>query len=205
MSREPGKKIRTERFKLKSGKVVELELRLLDDGQFYVQVERTGYRNKKLEDLRAEVKPLLEAINTITWRPVIIVFYNKPGEDGQHWVNSHYVDKTHVTIGFNAGWVSTEPVDGMQYRWQSADPDEKTHELPPLKEDEWKKDYTYPEDMLPFTPDRWRTLLKIQAGLIDIQAKIAELVGDSTGLKLDAMTLPMLLEAAPPAEKARGR
>ena len=42
MSRSPGKKIRTERFKLKSGKVVELELRFLDDGQFYMQVEQTA-------------------------------------------------------------------------------------------------------------------------------------------------------------------
>lgn len=203
MSRSPGKKIRTERFRLKTGKVVELELRLEDDGQFYMQVERTGYRNKKLEDLRAEVLPLLEAINTITWRPVIAVHYSKPGEDGQHWVNGHHVDKTYVTIGFNAGWMSTELVDGSQHRWQSADPDEKTHELPPFKDD-GRKDYTYPEDMLPFTPERWRTLLKIQAGLIDIQAKIAALVGDATGAKLDAVALPQLLEAMP-AKKARGR
>ena len=203
MSRAPGKKIRTERFRLKSGKVVELELRLEDDGQFYMQVERTGYRNKKLEDLRAEVLPLLEAINTITWRPVIVVHHNKPGEDGQHWINGHHVDMIYVTIGFNAGWMSTEPVDGYQHRWQSADPDEKTHELPPFKDD-GRKDYTYPEDMLPFTPDRWRTLLAIQAGLINIQAKIAALIGDATGAKLDAVALPQLLEAVP-TKKARGR
>jgi hypothetical protein len=203
VSRLPGKKIRTERFKLKSGKVVDLELRLLDDGQFYMQVERTGYRSAKLEDLRAEVRPLLEATNTIAWRPVIVVHYSKPGEDGQHWINGNHVDKTYVTIGFNAGWMSTEPMDDVQHRWQSADPDEKTHELPPLDSD-WKKSYIYPDNTLPFTPDRWRTLLKIQAGLIDIQAKIAELMEDATGAKLDAVALPQLLEAVP-TKKARGQ
>lgn len=210
--RRPGKKVRIEQFKLKNSMVEDVELRLTDKGEFYMEVDGTAYKAKTLEDLRTEVLAVLNQSRTLTYRPVIRVGYDSADDDvrGRHWENGYEVDRAQVRLNFMAGWVSetSAEADREVFRWIRVEAEEDALELPaPDTTSDWRTiDRVRKDDvaeMIPFTPERWRTLRRIHAGIIELRKRIAAVMADASGAKLDAIPPgPLMLETPKPRKKS---
>lgn len=201
--RLPGKKLRTELFHVDGAPVV-VEVRITDEGEFFCAPDDNArFEAPTLHELRAKLKPYLEETRRLTFDPFIDVEYIEADERSRFDNLKDRATRQEATLEFTAGWLSRGEVNDRR-RWVEADVDEKTAEIaqPPA----WDRQHTYSTRrdgaLIPFTPDRWRRLCAIADALADVRKKIAEVLSDATGKKLEAMALPRLLEAVP-AKKGR--
>lgn len=203
--RLPGKKIRSELFHI-DGVAITVELRLNDEGQFFCAPdEHARFEAPSLAELRAQVKPYLEETRRLTFEPFIDVEYNEADEISRYTNLRDRENRQEAVLEFKAGWLSSGAVNDCR-RWIDSYVDDDTAEIKPLGS--WDRQHTYSTrsagKLIPFTPDRWRRLCAIADALADVRKKIAEVLSDATGKKLEAMSLPKLLEAAP-VKKVKGR
>jgi len=200
MSRRlPGKKIREEYFNV-DGVGINVELRLTDAGKFYCAPDANAtFEEATLVELRTKVKAYLEETRRLHFDPFIRVDYIDAKKNSRYDNVRGRECHEEVELDFSAGWLSREHVGGTNRRWITVYVDEDTNEISPLTTRD--REATYGDmssrDLIPFTPDRWRRLVAIAEALADLRKKISEVLSDATGARLEAMTLPRLLEAAP--------
>lgn len=194
--RLPGKKLRTELFHVDGAPIV-VEVRITDEGEFFCAPDDNArFEAPTLHELRAKLKPYLEETRRLTFDPFIDVEYIEADERSRFDNLKDRATRQEAALEFTAGWLSRGEV-GHRRRWVEAAVDEKTAEIvqPPA----WDRQHTYStrssNALIPFTPDRWRRLCAIADALADVRKKIAEVLSDATGKKLEAMVLPKLLEA----------
>ena len=201
--RLPGKKIRTELFHVDGAPVV-VEVRITDEGNFFCAPDdNRRFEAPTLHELRAQVKPYLEETRRLTFDPFIYVEYIEANERSRFDNLKDRTTRQEAALEFTAGWLSRQDV-GSDKRWVGAVVDEKTGEI--KQPSSWERQHTYGghhRGLIPFTPDRWRRLCAIADALADVRKKIAEVLADATGKKLEEMALPKLLEAPPGEKKGR--
>lgn len=202
--RLPGKRVRDEYFSV-DGVGINVELRLMDDGHFYMQVDdETRFEAPSLSELRSQVKPYLEETRRLVFDPFIDVQFNDEAESSRYTNLKDRLFHQEVVLDFKAGWLSRTVAD-RQYRWIEVYVDERTCEPKPLTDQDRSRRYgeRSARELIPFTPDRWRKLCSIAAALADVRGKIAAVLSDASGAKLEALTLLKLLEASPAKKRTR--
>lgn len=197
--RLPGKKWRSELFHV-DGLPIHVEVRIDDDGTFFAWPDTTRrFSAATLAELRAQLRPYLEEIHKLTFDPFINVEYNEPDETSRYDNLRDREGRQEVLLEFNAGWLSRGADGDKKRRWIAAAVVHETCEIEPPSD--WDRKHGYSDrttkDLIAFTPDRWRRLRAINEALADLRRKISEVLSDTTGARLEAMTLPRLLEAAP--------
>ena len=200
--RLPGKKLRTELFHIDGAPVV-VEVRITDEGNFFCAPDdNQRFEAPTLHELRAKLKPYLEETRRLTFDPFIDVEYIEANERSRFDNLKDRTTRQEAALEFTAGWLSRGDVEHKK-RWVEATVNEKTAEI--VRPSSWERQHTYSghngRGLIPFTPDRWRRLCAIADALADVRKKIAEVLSDASGKKLEEMALPKLLE--PP--KAKGR
>lgn len=198
--RLPGKKIRDEHFSV-DGAAVLVEIRLADDGKFFCRPDaQTHFEAPSLAELRAQVRPYLESTRRLTFDPVIDVSYLEQSETSYFDNMRDHDHHQEIRLGFQAGWLSREEVHGYR-RWVQVSVDEDTCEIEELtaraREKSFGGRFSKQDHVLPFTPGRWQRLCAIAGALASVRGRIAEVLQDATGAKLDAAVLPKLLGEAP--------
>lgn len=202
--RLPGKRVRDEYFSV-DGVGMNVELRIFDDGKLYMQVdEQARFEAPSLSELRAKVKPYLEQTRRLVFDPFIDVEFNDAADTSRYSNLKDRMFHQEIVLDFKAGWLSRSSVDG-HHRWVEVYVDERTHEPKPLSDQDRRQRYDErsAREMIPFTVDRWQKLCVIAAALANVRGKIAEILSDATGAKLEALALPKLLEAAPTKKAKR--
>jgi len=220
MPRQPGKKIRQERFVV-DGVLILVDLRLAgyDDGRFYGEVDSTVFEFKTLDEWRDAITKHLETTRRLTWKPYIRVHFEERHSRFDNYQGKE--NREEVTIGFELVWVSDQaaPITVTTHytrrethrREARGEVDKKTGEPMPLDEHERGRagwlDAADVRRLIPFTSDRWHKLTAIAAAIRDVRGRIADVVGDKTGLQLDGLTNTPLLGpvAEPPGPKAKAR
>lgn len=213
MRRLAGKRLRTEYFTLKDGQRVQVELRI-DDNDFYMQIGEGAWRAKSVAELRAMVLPELERIHAQTWRPVILLNYeDHEGRHSSYYSHGSEDDRVALHLSFRAGWV-TEQADASNYhQWRQVEVPDGAAALPAFRPDTRHHDQLRDDDyrrLMPWTQERWRALQRIYDALLAIRRRIADVMEDAAGGKLDEIARgeTTLFLAAPPKETkevSRGR
>lgn len=208
MSRLPGKKYRDEMFRV-NGRAVYAEVRLTDRGRFLCLFDGNSYEDPTLDGLREKLRPVLEAFHQLQYAPAILIRCHDAEDDTSRWHRGRESEDVEVTLGFEAGWKSTTPVDRggrgnrEMFRWVPVDAKPDAIELP--RPDLERRDHGDTIDdgdsVVPFTPARWSALHQMRDALATIRRRIATVMGDQTGALLDATTGPAML-APPSADEA---
>ena len=210
--RGPGKKFKVHEFVVE-GMSIPVEIRITDNNRFYAEVDGDKFEKATFDELKALVLPRLQQIHKLVYLPMIEVEYSNPDRsDDTYYGNRNDWTRQEVKLAFTAGWVSNAPISTKEdryvfHRWVETKVDEKTGELGPL--DRGRTSYANRlsaenfSELLPFTPERWRRLLAIVAALTDVRDKIAAVLRDASGKKLDTLSAERLLEALPAAPSMR--
>lgn len=205
-----GKKFRSELFHV-DGLRVNVEVRIDDHGVFYAYPDGTDmnvcFQAPTLKELRDKLRPHLEKVHRLEFDPYIDVEYNEAEETSRFDNKRDLENRQEVVLEFKAGWLSRGKVEERR-RWIEADVDPDTCVISPLTAGDRQEGYgdRSSKELIPFTGDRWRRLIAIAEALADVRRKIASVLTDATGAKLEAMALPRLLEAVPaPAAEKKSR
>jgi hypothetical protein len=210
MSRLPGKKLRQERFQV-DGRSVEVEVRILDEGEFYAHYAEVGYRDETLAGLREQLRPVVQATNRLEYEPIILINCHDAEDRTSRWHNGRESNDVELTLGFEAGWKSTTPVGlrtkgDPEYRWVAVATEDDAVEV---ERPEQLKGRDYGDRIgdgyrwVAFTPERWRTLHRIRSAMISARERIAEVMADETGTRLDGAAGGGLLLGPVPGRKTR--
>ena len=194
--RLPGKKLRKEAFRVDSTNI-EVELRVTDEGKFFGEVDDAKFERDTLADWRKAVQAHLEQTRRLTWDPVIVIEYRDAEQRTRFHENQAHREE--VELAFSAAWQSRETtlytrtwrnVETRTRRRANGHVDPDTGEIEPLSDHERRSASSTGEndhDFVPFTPDRWRRLIAIAKALVEVRVRIASVLKDSTGAKLDAL------------------
>lgn len=207
MARLPGKKFRTEHFHV-DGMPVSVEVRISDEGAFYAQPDGLEHFSAlSLAELRAKLKPYLEKTRRLEFDPFIDVEYNEADETSRYDNLKENENRQEVVLEFSAGWLSRGSVAENKRRWISVYVDPKTNQIDPLTQHDRQHDYSQRSSkaLIPFTPERWSRLRAIAEALAVVRARVAEVLEDATGAKLESLVLPKLLGEAPATKKGAKR
>lgn len=202
MSQRWGKKFRVERFQVE-GSWVEYEIRVdEDEGTFRIEVGQRRFHGRDLPLIRKEARAELERTHRQVFDPFIRVHYYTD-EDLEHHHHGNWPDGVEqVEFAFGLVWRSQGKSSSVN-RWRHhmnvseaayAVVDGKVEAegggyVPVPPNDRQKRDAAGDdgEGLTPFTPERWGRLLAIKEALGDLRRRIAEVLMDSTGKKLDAL------------------
>jgi hypothetical protein len=201
MALRRSKKVRVESFSV-DGVRIEVELRLDDHGQFVGTVAGRTFQHAIFDEWRKAVGAHLEETRRLTWKPHIHIAFEARVS---RWDN-HQRDQNRqeVTLDFDLLWVSDQEVvappysgDVKQRREAHGEVDEETCEPVPIDTDARRTTHWISAqrvaDLLPFTPERWRRLRAIAQAIAEVRRRIAEVVDDSSGKRLDALQVQALL------------
>lgn len=216
--RGPGKKFKIFEFAVE-GMAIPVEIRITDDNRFYAEVDGDKFEKATFDELKGVVLPRLQQVHKLVYDPVIDVEYDDPEKRNHHSYYGSRQDwqRQEVKLSFTAGWVSRAPISTAEdrhvfHRWIETKVDEQTAEIGPLNRDRTsyasRMGVVATEsfgELIPFTPDRWRRLMAIVAALTDVRDKIAAVMRDASGAKLDALPSERLLEAMPAAPVKKHR
>lgn len=192
------KKIRTELFTI-DGVSISVDLRLTDDGKFLALLdENKRFEAASLGELRAMVKPYLEQTRRLEFDPFIKVEFQTVASRFASQ-RQQIETRQEIEFEFTGGWLSHTTITahgGTHHRWIAGYVDPDTCVLRPLREhDRSSYETAHSTDrMIPFTPERWQKLCAIAKALADVRRRIAEVLTDNTGAKLEALSLPKMLE-----------
>ncbi len=194
MRREEGKKIRNELFTI-DGVHIAIGLRLTEDGKFLAVIDDRKFVAASLVELRGLVKPYLEQTRRLEFDPFIEVEFTASATrfSNQEDTGRHQ----EIEFDFTGGWLSRTTISRgsrEDRRWIAAYVDPHTCAIRPLREQDRNVYGNAGDCLIPFTTERWQKLCAIAAALADVRARIAEVLADSTGAKLESLSMPKMLE-----------
>lgn len=206
MTRLPGKKLRKERFAVDSV-AIDLDLRITDRGAFFIAIDDNCHVERAtLLELREAVQPILEQIHRLTWDPFIRVEYEDAESNSRFDNRRGDANRQELTLAFQAGYVSQTAAawrsdEAPRRRWADATVDDVTCEIAPLADQSRRDAGTCwdTDDLIEFTPQRWRALTAIAAAIADVRVRIATLLEAKNGRLLDAMPVGDRMLSALPA------
>lgn len=179
MSRAPGKKFRTEYFRV-DGEGVQVELRMTSNGLFSGEVDGAHFQRTTLADWRTAVQAHIDKTRRLVWDPVILLTYLQT-ETNSRWSNHEgEANREEIELGFRAAWIPRG--DGSRATLVSVD--EETCEIAPLSQRirERASGFDRSGTAIPFTSDRWRRLLTIAEAIRAVRARIAGVLKDASSL-----------------------
>jgi hypothetical protein len=218
MSREPGKRFARESRSV-DGVDHDYEVRVDGDGKFSCRIGEWFAEDQALEVLRKKIWEEIERTCRLEFDPFIRVHYLPEGRRSRYENRVDEPDREEVELLVEAVWRSRTKTtrarrwreDEEVYSVADAEVDPRTAEVLPLdtrrrREAGWDDG----EGLVPFTPERWRRLREILAAIRKVREKLAEVLSDASGARLDqadGLLLGPLPSGRPkpPPRRSRGR
>jgi len=191
--RDKGKKIMVYESRALPGSVAKVDVRLSDKGVFWAKHIESWLSAPNLPELKAQVDESVRRAGPTSWEFFIEVSEvdvrgGDEGDAGHHYRSGYGWEQASVVLHFRAIKLSNEIRGTELDGWgRTVDVSYRLHEIAKVAADggiEGDGDpekYREGETLIPFTPERWRSLETIAAALRETGAKLRAFLNAPAG------------------------